>query len=113
MDQPTAAVPELQLDQTPPSPGAKPAGRKGWIAAIGVLVLIALVFLGIWVYNQTTLQKPLANVLASDGRNKNVDAKARYDGWIDTGTVVFDLSSISGESSAMDVFRVLLQFAQT
>jgi len=81
---------------------------------VGLIVLVVIVaaLASIWLYNQTMLQGPLSRVLDSDSRNKSVTVKAHFDNWIDTGTVVFNLSDVSGESSPMDVFRVFLQFAQ-
>jgi hypothetical protein len=63
-------------------------------------------------YNETTLQKPLQRMLVADPRNHVVRAKAHYDGWIDAHSVVFDLTDVAGDSSQMDVFRVLLQYAR-
>lgn len=81
-------------------------------------VLLALILLagcavgGVWIFNQTTLQKPLERVLASDPRNHVVRAKVHFDGWIDTHSLVFDLTEVADEASQMDVFRVLLQYAK-
>jgi hypothetical protein len=113
MDQPAAMAPEPSTEQPPTSLAGQPAKGKKWILVAGLLALVAGSFLAIWIYNEATLQRPLDKVLASDGRNKNVTARAHYDGWVDWGAVVFDLSEVSGQSSSMDVFRVLLQFAQT
>src|SRR5437773_2447003 len=65
-----------------------------------------------WTYNKIKLQKPLERVLASDSRNATIKANARFDGWINTESVVFNLKDISGETSQADVFRILLQYAR-
>jgi len=81
-------------------------------ALLGLILLGGCAVGGVWMYNQTTLQKPLQSVLVSDPRNLVVRAKVHFDGWIDTHSVVFDLSDVAGDSTQMDVFRVLLQFAK-
>jgi hypothetical protein len=113
MDQATAPTPD-QSSQ-PIQPPATPAKRSKAIIVVPIVVIavLAAAVLGLWLYNQTTLQGPLSKVLNSDSRNKNVTAGAHFDGWIHTDTVVFDLSDVSGQSSAMDIFRVFLQFAQS
>jgi hypothetical protein len=114
MDQASAPAPEQSNPQPQPTTDAPAKRSKAIIIVPAVIVaVLAAAVLGIWLYNQTTLQGPLSKVLDSDSRNKNVIAKAHFDGWIHTDTVVFDLSDVSGESSAMDVFRVFLQFAQS
>jgi hypothetical protein len=81
-------------------------------AVLGLIFLAGCVVGGVWVYNETTLQKPLQKVLIADPRNHAVTAKAHFDGWVDTHSVVFDLADVTGDSSQMDVFRVLLQYAK-
>ena len=81
-------------------------------ALLGLILLAICAIGGVWVYNETTLQKPLQRVLLADPRNHVVKAKAHFDGWIDTHSVVFDLADVTGDSSQMDMFRVLLEFAK-
>jgi|ERR1035441_1653835 hypothetical protein len=76
-----------------------------------VLVTVAGVG-GVWIFNQTSLEKPLQRVLTADPRNRVVHATAHFDGWIDTTIVVFNLTKVDGESTQIDVFRTLLQFAR-
>jgi hypothetical protein len=82
------------------------------LALLGLILLAGCAVGGVWMYNETTLQKPLQRMLVADPRNHVVRAKAHYDGWIDTHSVVFDLTDVAGDSSQMDVFRVLLQYAR-
>jgi hypothetical protein len=112
MDQAPAPAPEASNPQAQAAPAPAKRSKAIIIVPIVVVALIAAALLGIWLFNQTRLQGPLSKVLDSE-RNKNVIAKAHFDGWIHTDTVVFDLSEVSGESSAMDIFRVFLQFAET
>lgn len=110
-----ASAPASEQSNPQPQPSAEPPKRSKAIIIVPIVVVavLAAAVLAIWLYNQTSLQGPLSKVLDSDSRNKNVIAKAHFDGWINTSTVVFDLSDVSGESSAMDIFRVFLQFAQS
>ncbi len=79
---------------------------------LGLILLAGCAVGSVWIYNETTLQKPLQHVLVSDPRNHAVRARTHFDGWVDTHTVVFDLNDVVGETSQMDVFRVLLQYAK-
>jgi len=110
-------APDPTLEQSSQSlesaPSAPPKSRKGVFAIIGVFAIVAGAILAVFLYNQVKLQGPLDKVLAADDRNKNVNARAHFDHWIDSGTVVFNLSTVAGNSSQMDVFRVLLQFARS
>jgi hypothetical protein len=78
---------------------------------VGVVILFACAGGGIWMYNQITLQKPMQRVLLSDSRNAGIRVNVHFNHWIDNGVVVYDLRSVSAQSSQMDVFRVLLQYA--
>lgn len=82
-----------------------------WTIAATVAVLVALVG-GVWTYNQVVLQDPLQRVLLSDPRNRVVEVSARFGGWVDTSTVVFDLTEISPNASNVDIFRVFLEYAE-
>ena len=94
MDQATAPAPE-QSNLPPQPPAVTPRRSKALIIVPVVIVaVIAAAILGIWLYNQTMLQGPLSKVLDADSRNKNVIARAHFNNWIDTGTVVFDLSDV-------------------
>ncbi len=75
-------------------------------------LLIGAGFLAIWLYNQILLQKPLTRVILSESRNNLVHARAHFDGWVDTKTVVFDLTDVADNSSSLDIFRVFLQYAK-
>jgi hypothetical protein len=78
---------------------------------IGVAILIASVSGAIWMYNQVALQKPMQRVLLSDSRNTGIRVSVHFNHWIDNGVLVYDLRSVSAQSSQMDVFWVLLQYA--
>lgn len=111
MYQPETATAERSKSQA----GANPANTKAILVIVGFLVLVVVVNGGIWLSNQDTLQKPLDDVLAADSKNKNVFAEVHYDGLLNQNreSIVFNLTDVSGESSPLDIFRVLLQFARS
>jgi hypothetical protein len=82
------------------------------VVLVAVVCLVGCAIGGVWLYNETQLDRPLQRVLLSDPRNHVVQASARFDGWVDTSTLVFDLRDIGRDASSVDVFRVLLQYAQ-
>jgi hypothetical protein len=102
-------VQALKADQ-PVAPVQK--SKKHLLILLLLVVMIGGGVLAIWIYNETVLQKPLQRVLASDPRNSVVTAQAHFGGWIDTQTVVFDITDVNGNSRPIDVFRVFLQFAR-
>jgi len=104
-----STVPAMPIDPDTRSP-KKP--KLLLAALLGLILLAGCAVGGVWVYNETTLQKPLQRVLVADPRNHVVSAKAHFDGWIDTHSVVFDLTDVAGDSSQMDVFRVLLAYSR-
>jgi len=87
------------------------SSRPLMFTLVGVFLTVVCVMGGVWMYNEVTCQKPLQRVLVGDPRNAVIQAKAHLDGWIDTDSLVFDVSDMSGEASQMDVFRVFLQYA--
>jgi hypothetical protein len=86
--------------------------RRALVIFVCLFLLIGVGFLVVWLFNEIALQKPLQAVLTSDSRNVGVTVKAHFDGWIDTQSVVFDITDLSEHSSQMDVFRVFLQYAK-
>jgi len=77
-----------------------------------LLIVPLIVGLSIWMYNNVTADKPLQRVLASDPRNAPIKEHARYDGWFDVHTLVFDVDDVTGEASRMDVLRTFLEYAE-
>jgi hypothetical protein len=91
---------------------SRQSSNRAKFLLLGLIVLVVCAVGGLWVYNQITLQKPLERVLAADPRNHVLNAKAHFDGWLDTRSVVFDLTDATGDASQADVFRVFLQYAK-
>lgn len=104
---------ESGLPAIPVDADARPPKKPKLLLSVllGLILLAGCVVGGVWMYNETTLQKPLQRVLIADTRNHGVSMRARFDGWIDFHTVVIDLTDVAGDSSQMDVFRVLLEYA--
>lgn len=82
--------------------------NKKLLGAFGIVGGLAIVVFGL---NFFTLQKPMSGVLDDDPRNKGIEVLAHYGMLVNPNELVFDLRGISGENSAADVSRVLLQYA--
>jgi len=80
------------------------------IGACALLVVAGVV--GIWLFNYVSANRPLQRVLTTYPRNQVVSARAHFGNWVDMDTLVFDLTSISGSATRMDVFRAFLQYAE-
>lgn len=80
--------------------------------AVGIIALALLALASVLVWNHVALQRPLSTVLASDPRNSGVEARAHFRGYLRSTELVFDLRSVGADKAPVDVFRVLLQFAQ-
>jgi len=74
--------------------------------------IATLAILGIWLFNYVEAEAPLQRVLSADPRNGVVKAHAGFGNWIDSNTLVFDLSGVSGTATRADVFRCLLEYAE-
>lgn len=76
------------------------------------MIAIAPVALGsLWAWNFTSLQGPLDKVLASDARNKGIEARAHFHNFMNPDILVFDIRNVASTNSPADVSRVLLQFS--
>lgn len=60
---------------------------------------------------QYELQSAMEKVLSND-RNKNVEVLVYFSDLHNSQDLVYDLVNISGEDSAADIFRILLQFSE-
>ncbi|MBX3679482.1 MAG: hypothetical protein KF710_04815 [Rhodocyclaceae bacterium] len=83
--------------------------RKKLLGFGGVIAALGIVVFGI---NFVTLQKPMSGILDDDPRNNGISVFAHYGMLVDLNELVFDLRGVSGENSAADVSRVLLQYAE-
>ena len=71
-----------------------------------------LIIGGTWAVNYFTANKPLQHVLDADPRNYVCKANAHFEGWINPKTLVFDVTSVSGDATRLDVFRAFLEYAE-
>src|SRR5208337_3100754 len=86
--------------------------RKASILVPVFVLLVTAIFFGVWLANYIVAGRPLQRILDADPRNQVVKAQAHFDDWISSNTLVFDLTSVSGNATRMDVFRSFLQYAQ-
>ena len=75
------------------------------------LTLVLIVFAVIFSANYFLLQSHMNNVMKDDQRNNGVKMSVHFENYINPSIVVFDIKSVSGANSMLDVFRVFLQFA--
>jgi hypothetical protein len=83
--------------------------RIGMAGAAGLVVLVPLVVLGV---NYFGLQTIMNNVL-SRSENAGIKVSVHYGGYLDGDILLYDLRSVAANKSMADVFRVLLQFAES
>jgi hypothetical protein len=83
--------------------------KKTLFVSLSVCILLILT---IFLTNYISLQKPLSDVIDSDHRNEGIDFSVHYAYYVSQSTLVIDVKSISGNKSAAEVFRVLLQYAE-
>lgn len=76
------------------------------------LGFIFLVIVCLAAFNYFTLQRHMINVLKDDPRNEGVKVWVHYKWFINPSELKYDLRGISGENSALDVNRVMLQFSE-
>lgn len=75
------------------------------LATLGLMCLIIAI-------NYFSLQRHMNNVLNDDSRNKDIKVWVHYKWFINPTEIKYDLRGISGENSALDVNRVMLQFSE-
>jgi len=106
MIDPSSSLSKSQDTSAPPH-----RKRNSYIWLI-LLILPAIVFASVWIFNDISVNKPLQKVLASDPRNAAIKAHVRYQGWTNPRVIVFDIESVSPKASRLDVLRTFLQYAQ-
>lgn len=55
---------------------------------------------------------PMEKVIADDSRNSGIRIDAYYHTFFDRSVLVLDVISIEGSKTPMDIFRIVLQYAQ-
>ena len=76
-----------------------------------LLLTIAIIASGIYLFNYFTLIQPTTSKIKEDSRNDGISIEIHYKYYVLLNTLVFDLKSISPDKAATDVFRVFLQSA--
>lgn len=76
-----------------------------------ILTVFAIILI-IFTINYFSLQRHMNAVLSNDSRNKGVKVLVHYKWLINPTEIKYDLRDISGENSALDVNRVMLQFSE-
>jgi hypothetical protein len=79
-----------------------------------IIVIVAVVALGVLGVASLTfirLKSPVRHVLSLDARNVGIDVDVHYEAYVNTSTLVFNLTSVSPSNSMADVFRTVLQTA--
>jgi hypothetical protein len=79
------------------------------VKIVSIIILVALCAVATW--NYSTTQRPASDVIGKDPRNSGISVFAYHQWFINPNVLVFDLRSISGHNSPLDVSRVLLQYA--
>ena len=91
---------------TEPAPSKR--RRRSWLV---LPLLAAAVLAGIYSFNYIQLQNPMNEVLKGDSRNTGVEVRVHYGNYVNPSVLIYDLRSVSGTNSKIDVFRSFLQFA--
>lgn len=81
------------------------------VRRIITLTVVALV-LGVGTINYALVHSDMRAAISADPRNAGLVVYGYYDKFVVPGTIVVDLRDVSGTNSPVDVFRVLLQFAE-
>jgi hypothetical protein len=83
-------------------------GNAGIAAIAAVGMLCAIAFINWWLCDRA-----LSQVIAANPRNEGVVAHAHFDHYVAPRTLVFDVRDLSPGKTKLDVFRVLLEFAES
>jgi len=81
---------------------------RGFIALSNTPAMLAVAFVALAADNYLPLQPEMQEVIKGDPRNNGVEVSVRYNRSI----LVYDLKAVGPTNSMVDVFRVLVQFAQ-
>jgi hypothetical protein len=76
----------------------------------GLCVLFVLAYTGLRLYNHFTLQSVMDKILA-ECPNKEIRIDARYRGYYDTGTLIFDVRRAAGSDAAMTGMDLFFELA--
>lgn len=77
-----------------------------------ILTSCILIVVGVLGVNYFSLQRHMNYVLNNDARNEGIKVWVHYKWFVNPTELKYDLRSISDNTSALDVNRVMLQFAE-
>lgn len=80
------------------------------IIVVFASVLVAVA--SIYYFNYFQLQSKMDDVLREDPRNYGIDVSVHFENYINPSILVYNLRSVSGGKTILDVFRVFLQLAE-
>lgn len=83
--------------------------KKALYWLFGIVIALGLTIGSI---NYVRCMRPLTDAIAGDSRNEGIAVRAHLKYWMDPSTLVFDMRSVNGEKSMLDVTRVLLTYAK-
>jgi hypothetical protein len=86
--------------------------KKTKIILFSLLLSFLVLSLAVYLANYILLQKPFHNVINSDSRNDGINFTIHYGYYIYPSDLVIDVKKIDGDKSALDVFRVFLQYSK-
>jgi len=100
----------LDYGESDPDPVDLPSRARKWMIALLVpAVLFGLVF-GI---NHIMLQGKMNDVIRADFRNAGLKVSTHYGFFVNPTVLVYDLRSVPADKAPADVFRLLLEFAES
>lgn len=76
---------------------------------IWIIIALAIVLGGIYLFNYLTLIQPVLKTINSDNRNTGIEFELHYKSYVIPDVLVFNLKDVSDDKAVADVFRVLLQ----
>lgn len=76
---------------------------------VWIVIILAIVSGGIYLFNYLTLYQPVMKTIDSDNRNSGIEIDLHYKSYIIPNVLVFNLKNVSNDKAVADVFRVLLQ----
>jgi len=76
------------------------------------VLIITILIVCIGLFNYIPLQAKMGEVVKGDARNHGIAVRVHYGAYLNTKHLVYDLRDVDSDKAMLDVFRVLLQFAE-
>lgn len=78
-----------------------------------ILAAVATVIVSIYIFNYVAVSATIRAAVAADERNNGIVFSGNYRNYVDLNILVVSLEKVSSHNSNMDVFRALLQVAES